>query len=152
MDYLPVYKPNEDEINDPTLYAENVRKMLASHFGIPTSDYSYEDRQLMRYAKKINFPQEHAVVEFLYAKKQYGVDLDFVKNVLEEFSKIVKSGNYEATKEDFLKNYKDTKLDGLLNNDVFNILYSKQKSKLSFREFFYGYCNLNGTLYKRNKD
>ena len=150
MNYLPVYKPNEDEINDSTLYAENVRKMLASHFGVPTSEYSFEDRQLMRRAKKINFPLEHAVVEFFRAKKLYGVNLNFVMNVLEEFSKIVKCGSYEATREDFLKNYKDTNLDGLLEKDAFNILYSKQKSKISFREFFYGYCSLKETLYKKN--
>ena len=44
----------------------------------------------------------------------------------------------------------DTNLDGLLEKDAFNILYSKQKSKISFREFFYGYCSLKETLHKKN--
>jgi len=142
VDYLPVYKPNEDEVNDASLYAENVRKTLASHFGVPTSEYSYEDRQLMRCAKKINFPQEHAAVEFLRAKKLYGVDLAFALDVLKQFSKVVKNGCYEATKEDFLSNHKDVKLDGLQNKDAFDIMFSKQKTKLNFREFFYAYCSL----------
>ena len=96
----------------------------------------------MRCAKKINFPQEHAAVEFLRAKKLYGVDLAFALDVLKQFSKVVKNGCYEATKEDFLSNHKDVKLDGLQNKDAFDIMFSKQKTKLNFREFFYAYCSL----------
>ena len=42
LEFLPVYQPNADEIADPELYANNVRKIMAEALEIPTFDMSFE--------------------------------------------------------------------------------------------------------------
>jgi hypothetical protein len=43
VEYLDVYKPNEKEIQDPMLYAQNVRKVMANSLGIPIVNRRLED-------------------------------------------------------------------------------------------------------------
>lgn len=43
IEYLPVYVPSEREKEDPKLYAENVRCLMAKALRIPLSSYSYDD-------------------------------------------------------------------------------------------------------------
>jgi hypothetical protein len=40
--YLPVYIPNEQEKNDPMLYANNVRKAMSEASGIPVCDSNFK--------------------------------------------------------------------------------------------------------------
>ncbi|ODN04696.1 1-acylglycerophosphocholine O-acyltransferase 1 [Orchesella cincta] len=47
IEYLPVYVPNEAEKNDPTLFSENVRKVMSEALQIPMSNYQFEDGMLM---------------------------------------------------------------------------------------------------------
>jgi len=41
--YLPVYHPSPEEIADPTLYANNVRNVMARTLHIPTTNHTYLD-------------------------------------------------------------------------------------------------------------
>ncbi|CAK9295258.1 unnamed protein product, partial [Gordionus sp. m RMFG-2023] len=43
IEYLPVYHPNESEKKDGSLFAENVRTLMARHLKIPKSNSTYED-------------------------------------------------------------------------------------------------------------
>jgi len=43
MEYLQPYTPNEQEKEDPKLFAANVRAVMAEAIGIPTTDSSYFD-------------------------------------------------------------------------------------------------------------
>lgn len=43
LEFLPVYLPSKEEQNDPKLYASNVRKQMASHLAIPTSEMTFEE-------------------------------------------------------------------------------------------------------------
>ena len=43
MEFLPVYHPSKEEMEDPKLYASNVRDVMAAALGIPTSDATFED-------------------------------------------------------------------------------------------------------------
>jgi lysophosphatidylcholine acyltransferase/lyso-PAF acetyltransferase len=51
MEFLPVYDPSDAEIEDPKLFARNVRYVMAAALGVPTSDVTYEDVK-KRYGKK----------------------------------------------------------------------------------------------------
>eukprot|EP01094_Clydonella_sp_ATCC50884_P024646 TRINITY_DN6248_c0_g1_i1.p1 TRINITY_DN6248_c0_g1~~TRINITY_DN6248_c0_g1_i1.p1 ORF type:complete len:355 (+),score=70.95 TRINITY_DN6248_c0_g1_i1:190-1254(+) len=42
--FLPVYCPSEEEIADPTLYAENVQKMMAEYMQVPIVKCSIKDK------------------------------------------------------------------------------------------------------------
>ena len=52
LEYLPVYKPNPDEINDPNLYASNVRQIMAQALQIPTSDLTFDN---LKQKKKLDW-------------------------------------------------------------------------------------------------
>lgn len=43
IEYMPVYIPSAQEKEDPKLYAENVRQLMAKALGVPVSSYSYDD-------------------------------------------------------------------------------------------------------------
>jgi len=54
---LPVYIPNEQEKIDSNLYAENVRKEIASALNIPCVDVSYNNKlEYHNRIKKGEFP------------------------------------------------------------------------------------------------
>lgn len=50
FDFLPVYHPSPQEKEDPKLFAFNVRKLLAAHCNISTSDITYGEAK-KRFAK-----------------------------------------------------------------------------------------------------
>jgi lysophosphatidylcholine acyltransferase/lyso-PAF acetyltransferase len=68
--FLPVYYPNEEEKNNPELYADNVRKQMASYLNLPMSDYSFDDYRLMEKAQKYNLPYECGKIKVLDLKKK----------------------------------------------------------------------------------
>ena len=41
--FLPIVTPNKQELSDPKLYAENVRKILSTSIGRPLSKYELKD-------------------------------------------------------------------------------------------------------------
>ena len=43
VEYLPVYYPNEEEKENPRLYANNVRKVMAKALGKPLTNSTYEE-------------------------------------------------------------------------------------------------------------
>ena len=43
LEYLPVYTPSQTEIDDPKLFARNVRTVMAQALGVPTSDLTFEE-------------------------------------------------------------------------------------------------------------
>ena len=43
LEYLPVYQPNAAEVADAKLFASNVRTVMASALGVPTSDLTFEE-------------------------------------------------------------------------------------------------------------
>jgi len=43
LDFLPTYHPTQEELEDPKLYAENVRKLIAYHSRLPLSEQSLVD-------------------------------------------------------------------------------------------------------------
>jgi len=52
IEYLPPYVPNQEEKDDPKLYARNVRAVMAKRLNIPTTDSNYFD--YLRIEKSLN--------------------------------------------------------------------------------------------------
>ncbi|XP_052741664.1 lysophosphatidylcholine acyltransferase isoform X2 [Bicyclus anynana] len=63
IEFLPVYYPNEEEKQDPKLYARNVRDVMAKALGVPVLDYTYDDCRLIAQAKQMGIPGGVAVRE-----------------------------------------------------------------------------------------
>lgn len=49
---LPVYRPSPEEVADPKLYAENVRRLMAGELGLPLSEYDAKRLNAEYYGKK----------------------------------------------------------------------------------------------------
>ncbi|TNJ29314.1 Lysophosphatidylcholine acyltransferase [Giardia muris] len=46
--YLPQYTPNAEEVQDPKLYAQNVREYVAHHAGLPLCELHFQDKKYMK--------------------------------------------------------------------------------------------------------
>ncbi|VEN45567.1 unnamed protein product [Callosobruchus maculatus] len=80
IEFLPVYYPSEEEKQDPKLFANNVRAVMAKALGIPVTDYTYNDCKLMKKAKEMNLPFAPSLVEVRKLRNRLGLD----KNNIEE--------------------------------------------------------------------
>ncbi|OWZ21863.1 Lysophosphatidylcholine acyltransferase [Phytophthora megakarya] len=63
VEILPTYYPSECEQNDPQLYANNVREVMAQALGVPTTNHAYEDvAMLMRVGVRVgDYATKHVV-------------------------------------------------------------------------------------------
>ena len=69
--FLPTYHPSEEEKQDASLYAENVRKLIADYMKIPVSDYSYEDAKLMSKVLEYNLPADVGLIKMAALRKKH---------------------------------------------------------------------------------
>ncbi|KAJ3585306.1 hypothetical protein NHX12_014027, partial [Muraenolepis orangiensis] len=58
VEYLPVYTPSQEEKDEPSLYAENVRKLMAKSLGLPATEYVMEGRVPVRKLGGLSLPVE----------------------------------------------------------------------------------------------
>ena len=58
MEFLPVIQPTEDEVEDPRVFANKVRKILGEHLNLPCSQMSYKDAKLCKQAATAKQDQE----------------------------------------------------------------------------------------------
>ena len=52
LEFLPVIEPSEDEIENPRVYADKVRKVFGEHLNLPCSQLSYKDAKLCQQVMK----------------------------------------------------------------------------------------------------
>uniref|UniRef100_A0A8C0I2A1 Lysophosphatidylcholine acyltransferase 1 n=1 Tax=Balaenoptera musculus TaxID=9771 RepID=A0A8C0I2A1_BALMU len=64
IEFLPVYTPSEEEKKDPTLYASNVRHVMAEALGVSVTDYTFEDCQLALAEGQLRLPADTCLLEF----------------------------------------------------------------------------------------
>ncbi|CAH2237530.1 jg9783 [Pararge aegeria aegeria] len=89
IEFLPVYYPNEDEKQDPKLYARNVRDVMAKALGVPVLDYTYDDCRLIAQAKQMGIPGGVAVREVSELRTLLGltrtrVEMDLARQCIQE--------------------------------------------------------------------
>ena len=53
VEFLPPYTPNKEEVDDPKLFAANVRKVMADSLGVGTTDCNYFDYLKLEKCKKM---------------------------------------------------------------------------------------------------
>lgn len=59
MHFLPVHDPTKEELKDPVLFGNNVRREMAEALKVPTSEYSVDDCLLMNYSDHL---LEHGIL------------------------------------------------------------------------------------------
>nr|XP_040037277.1 lysophospholipid acyltransferase LPCAT4 isoform X1 [Gasterosteus aculeatus aculeatus] len=58
VEFLPVYSPSPEERKDPSLYADNVQRLMAKALGLPASDHVMEGRVPVKKLGGLSLPLE----------------------------------------------------------------------------------------------
>ncbi|CAC5357379.1 LPCAT1_2 [Mytilus coruscus] len=101
LEFLPVYNPNEEEKQDPTLYASNVRQKMAESLKIPFTDHTYDDVRLMQKAAKLNLPHTAGLIEFQKLHSKLGISFDQMNELLDQFGAISQKDKGSITLGEF---------------------------------------------------
>ena len=137
VDYLPVYKPSAEEIDDPIVYAQNVQKYLSTILKVECSEHTYEDRLLMKYAGKLKFPKTETVILFHSFKKKFDITLADAMERLKEFAAIPSpKSDGRIDLEGFSKLLNMPLIPAL--EKIFSTL-SSNSDGLSFHHYIWGY-------------
>nr|CCC93561.1 conserved hypothetical protein [Trypanosoma congolense IL3000] len=86
--YLPVYEPSEEEKRNPSLFAENVRRLMANALEIPVTDHSQLDVQLAVVAQRLKLPAGAVNVETSHPHFS-SMTYDRIARMLHRFSSLL---------------------------------------------------------------
>ncbi len=83
IEFLPVYKPTEAEIDDPRVYASNVRLRMATRLGIPMVDRSVNEWRpnFEKSTENLSSSQNDLREEVLTIERAPAYVVDFVGNM-----------------------------------------------------------------------
>jgi len=84
--YLDVYYPSQAEIDDPQLYAYNVRKVIAEYSKLPIIDTCFEDTIFLdKLGSKYGLDPNYCLIEFLRLRNNYDCNSRFCMEILENY-------------------------------------------------------------------
>ncbi|XP_068189007.1 lysophosphatidylcholine acyltransferase 1-like isoform X2 [Antennarius striatus] len=64
IEYLPVYTPSNEEKENPSLFANNVRRLMAKALQVPLTDLSFEDREISLSRGPLHIYNYSSLLEF----------------------------------------------------------------------------------------
>ncbi|XP_054524387.1 lysophosphatidylcholine acyltransferase 2 isoform X3 [Pan troglodytes] len=147
VEFMPVQVPNDEEKNDPVLFANKVRNLMAEALGIPVTDHTYEDCRLMISAGQLTLPMEAGLVEFTKISRKLKLDWDGVRKHLDEYASIASSSKGGRIGiEEFAKYLKLPVSDVL--RQLFALFDRNHDGSIDFREYVIGLavlCNPSNT-------
>jgi len=136
VEFLPVYTPNEEEKNDPKLFAANVRQVMAEALGVPVTDHTYDDCRLMLKSKKKNLPHRTGLVEFAKLHDKLGLSWTQVSDSLDKFAHIARNQDGKIGIDDFAA-YLGLPVSPALT-EVFKLYDRNASGGIDFREYVIG--------------
>ncbi|KAJ7338378.1 hypothetical protein JRQ81_011664 [Phrynocephalus forsythii] len=86
IEFLPVYIPSEEERRNPSLYANNVRHIMAKALGVSVTDYTFEDCQLALAEGQLRLPSNTCLLEFAKLVRSLGLKPENLEKELEDYS------------------------------------------------------------------
>ncbi|XP_071757453.2 lysophospholipid acyltransferase LPCAT4 [Centroberyx gerrardi] len=92
VEYLPVYKPSQEEKDDPNLYADNVQKLMAKALGVPATDYVMEGRVPVSKLGGLSLPLEPPARQTLSLLHKDGLGASEVEAALDRMIDRCQSG------------------------------------------------------------
>ncbi|XP_003478981.1 lysophosphatidylcholine acyltransferase 2B-like [Cavia porcellus] len=147
VEFMPVYIPNDEEKQDPLLFANAVRINMANALGVPVTDHTYEDCRLMISAGNLQLPMEAGLVEFTKIGHKLKLDWDNVHKYLDEYASIaVASKGGEIGIEEFSSYLKLPVSEPL--RQLFALFDRNNDGIIDFREYVIGLtvlCNPTNT-------
>lgn len=144
LEFLPVYYPTEEELDDHHLYADNVRRIMARKLNLHSADYSMYDVLLQYNARKLGLPPLLCSVEWGYFADNFDLRMEFANGAMEIFA------DMNTTKDALLT--LNQLYAGLLKlgiqvdyEDVADLLADHEQA-LTFRQFLYLICDRQAPL------
>ncbi|XP_054462039.1 lysophosphatidylcholine acyltransferase 1 [Anoplopoma fimbria] len=64
IEYLPIYTPSNEEKENPALFANNVRKLMAKALDVPLTDLSFDDREISLSRGPLRIHDYSSLLEF----------------------------------------------------------------------------------------
>ncbi|XP_023202128.1 lysophospholipid acyltransferase LPCAT4 [Xiphophorus maculatus] len=92
VEYLPVYNPSEEEKKDPSLYADNVQRLMAKALGVPATDHVMEGRVPVSKLGGLSLPLEPPGRVTLSLLRKNGLEAREIKAALAKMIDRCRSG------------------------------------------------------------
>ncbi|KAM9838365.1 lysophosphatidylcholine acyltransferase 1 isoform 2-T2 [Aulostomus maculatus] len=84
IEYLPIYTPSDEEKENPALFANNVRKLMAKALEVPLVDLSFDDRDISTSQGPLCIYDHSSLLEFNWLLCRLGLRSQTTDKVLEE--------------------------------------------------------------------
>lgn len=137
LEFMPVQVPNDAEKNDPVLFANRVRTLMAEALGIPVTDHTYEDCRLMISAGQLTLPMEAGLVEFTKISQKLKLDWDGICKHLDEYASIARSSKGGRIGIEEFAEYLKLPVSDVLRQ-LFALFDRNHDGTIDFREYVIG--------------
>ena len=135
MEYMDVYKPNEEEKTDPMLFAKNVRKVMADKLGVPSCDWTRELGFLFEVLVELDLPIELLTFDYYEMYKETGLGWRDMGRIMKEFKQLQpNSTDFTVLREslvDYVGNGAIETKDNLTYADVLTLVGKQLKLMLN---------------------
>uniref|UniRef100_A0ABM5GA91 Lysophosphatidylcholine acyltransferase 1 n=1 Tax=Pogona vitticeps TaxID=103695 RepID=A0ABM5GA91_9SAUR len=134
IEFLPVYIPSEEERRNPSLYANNVRRVMAKALGVSVTDYTFEDCQLALAEGQLRLPSNTCLLEFAKLVRSLGLKPENLEKELEDYSASAKRmrGKRVSLKE--FAEYLEVPVSDTFKN-MFALFNEKEDGLIDVREY-----------------
>ncbi|KAL8603123.1 hypothetical protein ACOMHN_059295 [Nucella lapillus] len=137
IEFMPVYRPNQAEINDPKLFANNVRQVMAQHLKVPVTNHTYECRRRgNRIPDKLRLPMEAGIAEFQKLHRQLGLSDHQMQENLRRLQ-TMDHGSTDCISLPQFASFLSLPQSSALQ-EVFSLYDRDQSGRIDFREYVIG--------------
>lgn len=134
MEFLPVYTPSEEERKNPILYANNVRRLMANALGVPVTDYTFEDCQIVMSESQLKLPLYTCLLEFAKLVRKLNLKPKQVEKELDELAESAKRERGKRITLEIFADYLKLPITDALT-DIFALFDEIKDGTIDFREY-----------------
>uniref|UniRef100_A0A674IUP6 Lysophosphatidylcholine acyltransferase 1 n=1 Tax=Terrapene triunguis TaxID=2587831 RepID=A0A674IUP6_9SAUR len=133
-EFLPVYIPSEEEKKNPSLYANNVRRVMAEALGVSVTDYTFEDCQLALAEGQLRLPSNTCLLEFAKLVRSLGLKPEKLEKDLDRYSQSAKKMKEKRVSLKEFAAYLEVPISDTLEN-MFALFVENEDGVIDLREY-----------------
>ncbi|KAG8442520.1 hypothetical protein GDO86_011352 [Hymenochirus boettgeri] len=134
IEFLPIYTPSEEEKNNPALYANNVRQVMAKALGVSVTDYTFEDCQLALADGQLRLPSDTSLLEFARLVRSLGLKPEKLEKELDKFCESARKRKGEKITIKEFADYLHVSVSEILE-DLFALFDEEEEGMIDLREY-----------------
>uniref|UniRef100_A0A674IT86 Lysophosphatidylcholine acyltransferase 1 n=1 Tax=Terrapene triunguis TaxID=2587831 RepID=A0A674IT86_9SAUR len=134
IEFLPVYIPSEEEKKNPSLYANNVRRVMAEALGVSVTDYTFEDCQLALAEGQLRLPSNTCLLEFAKLVRSLGLKPEKLEKDLDRYSQSAKKMKEKRVSLKEFAAYLEVPISDTLEN-MFALFVENEDGVIDLREY-----------------